>query len=73
MNKNFAQIVDNIVVNVVIATEEWILAQPGQWQFYEEEDSVGIGWEFINGEFTAPEITSLPFISLDEALNIKEN
>jgi hypothetical protein len=40
----YALIVDNIVVNIVVADADWIATQPGNWHEYDDDRPAGIGW-----------------------------
>lgn len=54
MPKSFAQVENGYVVNVVVADNEWIAAQPGEWIEYDAEHPAAIGWEVVNGQVIAP-------------------
>tara|TARA_R110000822_G_C15175724_1_gene479794 strand:+ start:576 stop:767 length:192 start_codon:yes stop_codon:yes gene_type:complete len=49
MIQTYAQVENNIVVNVVEATADWIAAQPGEWIEYDAANPCGIGWDVENG------------------------
>ena len=49
MEQTYAQVENNIVVNVVVASAEWIAQQPGTWILYTTENPCAIGWTVTNG------------------------
>jgi hypothetical protein len=61
---NFAQIENNVVVNLVVADQEWIDLQAGEWIEYSDPPQndeptmrpkiVDIGWQVIDGVITDP-------------------
>lgn len=50
----YAQVENNIVINVVEADSEWIAQQPGEWIEYDETNPCAIGWEVENGICVIP-------------------
>ena len=40
----YAQVLDGIVVNIVVADLDWISHQPGEWHLYDDERPAAIGW-----------------------------
>ena len=50
----FAQIENEIVVNVVVADAAWIAEQPGEWIEYTNENPCAIGWDVENGHCVIP-------------------
>ena len=60
---NYAQVENDIVVNVVVADSEWIAEQPGEWIEYTEEHPCGIGWDVEDGACVLPPAPVLPVIS----------
>lgn len=56
----YAQIENNIVVNVVEADPEWVAEQPGEWIEYDEANPCAIGWEVNNGVCVVPPPTPPP-------------
>lgn len=50
----YAQVENNIVVNVVVATAEWIALQPGTWILYDDANPCAIGWTVTNGVCDIP-------------------
>jgi hypothetical protein len=62
MEQTYAQIENNIVVNVVVATAEWIAQQPGTWILYTTENPCAIGWTVTNGVCDIPPPPPPPII-----------
>lgn len=50
----YAQVENDLVVNVVVADSEWIAQQPGTWIEYDDAKPCGIGWEVANGVCIIP-------------------
>jgi hypothetical protein len=50
----YAQVEDNIVVNVVDADAAWIAEQPGEWIEYTDANPCGIGWAVEDGVCVLP-------------------
>jgi hypothetical protein len=50
----YAQVENNIVVNVVEADAAWIAAQPGEWIEYTAENPCIIGCDVVNGACVLP-------------------
>jgi hypothetical protein len=50
----YAQVENDIVVNVVVADAEWIALQPGEWIEYTTENPCAIGWDVENGQCVIP-------------------
>lgn len=50
----YAQVENNIVVNVVEADAEWIAEQPGEWILYDAANPCAIGWDVVNGACVIP-------------------
>ena len=62
MNKTFAVISNDIVENVIVANDEFaqeIATSQGKIvvEVPTTPGSPGIGWSYINGEFSAPQLT----------------
>ena len=57
MSKKFAQIENNIVSNIVIADDEWISNQSGEWIPFSDETIIGVGFEYnrVNNVFISPQ------------------
>ena len=54
ITKTYAKLQGNIVVNVEIATEEWVSEQSTDFQYVEITETTGIahiGGDYINGRF----------------------
>lgn len=51
---DYAQVENNVVVNVVVADAEWIAQQPGEWIEYDEAHPCAIGWDVQNGVCVVP-------------------
>ena len=51
---NYAQVENNIVVNVVVADAAWIAQQPGEWIEYDDAHPCAIGWDVENGVCVVP-------------------
>jgi hypothetical protein len=54
MEQTYAQVENGIVINVVVATAEWIAQQPGTWILYTTENPCAIGWTVTNGVCDIP-------------------
>jgi hypothetical protein len=50
----YAQVENNIVVNVVDADAAWIAEQPGEWIEYTDANPCGIGWAVEDGVCVLP-------------------
>jgi hypothetical protein len=50
----YAQVENNVVVNVVVADAEWIAEQPGEWIEYTAENPCIIGCDVVNGACVLP-------------------
>jgi hypothetical protein len=50
----YAQVENNVVVNVVEADAEWIAAQPGEWILYDDANPCAIGWDVVDGACVIP-------------------
>lgn len=51
---DYAQVENNVVVNVVVADAEWIAQQPGEWIEYDDAHPCAIGWDVENGVCVVP-------------------
>lgn len=51
---NYAQVENDVVVNVVVADAAWIAQQPGEWIEYDEAHPCAIGWDVENGVCVVP-------------------
>ena len=51
---NYAQVQNNVVVNVVVADATWIAEQPGEWIEYDDQHPCAIGWDVENGVCVIP-------------------
>lgn len=51
---DYAQVENNVVVNVVVADAAWIAQQPGEWIEYDEAHPCAIGWDVENGVCVVP-------------------
>jgi hypothetical protein len=51
---NYAQVENDVVVNVVVADAAWIAEQPGEWIEYDAEHPCAIGWDVENGVCIVP-------------------
>jgi len=51
---DYAQVQNNVVVNVVVADAEWIAEQPGEWIEYDDAHPCAIGWDVENGVCVIP-------------------
>ena len=60
--KTYAQIENNVVINTVVADNEWIALQSGEWIEFDETNPCGIGWAIENGVCVLPEPEPLHFI-----------
>lgn len=54
MISTYAQVENNIVVNVVVADAEWIAEQPGTWIEYTDANPCIIGCDVVNGVCVLP-------------------
>jgi len=54
MSKLFAQVENNVVVNVVVADASWAGLLDGVWIEYTDEQPAAIGWAVVNGVAIAP-------------------
>lgn len=52
--ETYAQVENNIVVNVVEADAAWIALQPGEWIEYTDANPCAIGWAVENGACVIP-------------------
>ena len=52
----YAQVENNVVVNVVIADAAWIAAQPGTWILYDDANPCAIGWDVVGGACVIPPV-----------------
>lgn len=50
----YAQVENDIVVNVVVADAEWIAQQQGEWIEYTDANPCAIGWEVENAVCVIP-------------------
>ena len=50
----YAQVVNNVVVNTVVADASWSGLQDGEWIEYTDESPCGIGWTVTNGVCNIP-------------------
>ena len=50
----YAQVKNNVVVNVVEADSEWIAQQSGEWILYTNENPCAIGWDVEDGVCIIP-------------------
>jgi hypothetical protein len=53
--KNYAVIEDGIVVNVVIADDEWVAEQTTELVEYSDENPAFIGGDYVDGLFYRPQ------------------
>lgn len=51
---NYAQVQNNVVVNIVVADADWIAQQPGEWIEYDDAHPCAIGWDVENGVCVVP-------------------
>jgi hypothetical protein len=56
----YAQVENNIVVNVVEAEADWIALQPGTWILYDNANPCAIGWAVENGACVIPPVPPTP-------------
>lgn len=56
----YAQVENNIVVNVVEADAAWIAEQSGTWIEYDDANPCAIGWAVENGACVVPPPPPLP-------------
>lgn len=59
--ENYAQVENDIVVNVVVADAEWISEQPGEWIEYDDSNPCIIGCDVVNGVCVLPPPPPPPF------------
>jgi hypothetical protein len=52
--QTWAQVENNVVVNVVVADAEWIALQPGEWILYSETNPCYIGCPVVDGACVIP-------------------
>ena len=52
----YAQVENDIVVNVVVADAEWIALQPGTWILYDDANPCAIGWDVVDGACVIPPV-----------------
>lgn len=57
---NYAEVQNNVVVNVVVADAAWIAQQPGEWIQYDDAHPCSIGWTVENGACVIPPPTPSP-------------
>ena len=57
----YAQVENDIVINVVVADAEWIAEQSGEWIQYTQENPCGIGWTVTDGVCDVPPPNPAPF------------
>lgn len=50
----YAQVENNVVVNVAEANADWIATQPGEWIEYDENNPCIIGCDVVNGVCVLP-------------------
>ena len=50
----YAQVENEIVVNVVDASAEWIATQPGEWILYDDANPCVIGCDVVAGVCVLP-------------------
>lgn len=50
----YAQVENDVVVNVVEADQTWIDEQPGEWIKYDDAHPCAIGWAVENGVCVIP-------------------
>ena len=50
----YAQVENNIVINVVVADAAWIAQQPGEWIEYTSANPCAIGWDVVDGACVVP-------------------
>ena len=62
----YAQVVDGIVVNVVVADPDWISQQPGEWHLYDDERPAAIGWTWDDENKRAIPPQPFPSWTLDD-------
>jgi hypothetical protein len=58
--ETYAQVENNVVVNVVEADAEWIALQPGTWILYDETNPCAIGWDVVDGACVVPPAPPIP-------------
>lgn len=51
---NYAEVQNDVVVNVVVADAAWIAEQPGEWIEYDDAHPCAIGWDVENGVCVVP-------------------
>lgn len=54
MIKNYALIENNVVVNIIVADDDFISMQSGQWIEYTDERPAYIGVELVDGILVQP-------------------
>ena len=54
---NYAVLENNVVVNIIIAEDDWIATQPNSESYiqYDETDNCSIGGDYIDGYFYYPQ------------------
>lgn len=50
----YAQVENDIVINVVTADAAWIAEQPGEWIEYTDANPCAIGWDVEDGVCVVP-------------------
>ena len=50
----YAQVENDIVINVVVADAEWISEQSGEWIEYDDANPCAIGWSVEDGVCIIP-------------------
>jgi hypothetical protein len=63
---SYAQVENNVVVNVVVADSEWIALQSGEWIEYTAENPCAIGWDVENGVCIVPPPIPPPSVSEEQ-------
>jgi hypothetical protein len=56
----YAQVENDIVINVVEADAEWIALQPGEWILYTAANPCIIGCDVVDGACVLPPPPKLP-------------
>ena len=56
----YAQVVNNVVVNTVVADASWAGLLDGVWIEYTEDAPAGIGWAVVDGVAIAPIKPEIP-------------
>lgn len=67
MTKQFALIENNVVVNIIIADDEFISHQSGTWIEYNDSRPAYVGTELVDGVLVAPK--PFPSWNLDSNYN----